>query len=199
MAVQDDHDQESPWISNGPTTERQRTACLSWKNMFIAIIIIIILIIIVIPSIVFGTRTGKAPEQPVPPCKVHACASGWKAYEQKCYYFSDVEKNWTLSQSFCASQNASLAVLEREDEMRVVMGLKGKYPFWIGVRREPGQRWKWLHGNSSALDVSGYGGNCACLNDEPTPSSLRCSTEHHFICTKTMKEAGAVPGVKRVE
>nr|XP_034963089.1 C-type lectin domain family 2 member D-like isoform X2 [Zootoca vivipara] len=167
MAVQDDHDQESPWISNGPTTERQ--------------------------------RTGKAPEQPVPPCKVHACASGWKAYEQKCYYFSDVEKNWTLSQSFCASQNASLAVLEREDEMRVVMGLKGKYPFWIGVRREPGQRWKWLHGNSSALDVSGYGGNCACLNDEPTPSSLRCSTEHHFICTKTMKEAGAVPGVKRVE
>ncbi|XP_077781326.1 uncharacterized protein LOC114592787 [Podarcis muralis] len=205
MTVQDDHDQvESPFVSNGPTAERQKavttpgvdcTPCtpslLPLRRQTICIIIllvimVILIIVIVILSILLGAGAGKAPEQPVCSCKEHACPSGWKAYEQKCYYFSDVEKNWTLSQSFCASQKASLAVLESEDEMLFVMGLKGKDPFWIGVSREPGQRWNWLHGNSSALDVSGNGGNCAYLHDEHKPNFLKCRNEHHFICTKTM-------------
>ncbi|XP_053234605.1 C-type lectin domain family 2 member D-like isoform X1 [Podarcis raffonei] len=187
MTVQDDHDQaESTFVSNGPTAERQgavttpgvdRTPCTRPSPQTIFIIILIVINVILI--ILLGTGA-------VCSCKEHACPSGWKAYEQKCYYFSDVEKNWTLSQSFCASQKASLAVVESEDEMRFVMGLKGKNSFWIGVSKEPGQRWKWFHGNSSALDVSGNGGNCPYLLDEPTPNFLRCSNEHHFICAKTM-------------
>nr|XP_028576888.1 C-type lectin domain family 2 member D-like [Podarcis muralis] len=187
MAAEDDHDQVgSLFVSNGPTAGRQRavmtprvdrTPCTRPSPQTIFIIILIVIIVILI--ILLGTGA-------VCSCKAHACPSGWKAYEQKCYYFSDVEKNWTLSQSFCASQKASLAVLESEDEMHFVMGLKGKNSFWIGVSREPGQCRKCLHGNSSALDVSGNEGNCPSLHDEPKPNFLRCSNEHHFICAKTM-------------
>ncbi|CAI5767961.1 C-type lectin domain-containing protein [Podarcis lilfordi] len=196
MAVEDDHDQDHAGRQRAVTSPRvDRTPCTRPSPQTIFIIFIILIVIIVILIILLGTGAGKVPEQPVCSCKAHACPSGWKAYEQKCYYFSDVEKNWTLSQSFCASQKASLVVLESEDEMHFVMGLKGKNSFWIGVSREPGQ----LHGNSSALDVSGNGGNCPCLHDEPKPNFLRCSNEHHFICAKTMEEAGAVPGVNHTE
>ncbi|XP_067424279.1 early activation antigen CD69-like isoform X2 [Emydura macquarii macquarii] len=74
-------------------------------------------------------RTAKkcelCPADPV--CPVATCPEGWLGYLGKCYYFSEVEANWTSSQSNCAAFNTSLAVIDSVREMglcvRVLWGL----------------------------------------------------------------------------
>lgn len=49
------------------------------------------------------------------PCSP-GCPAKWLNYEGKCYFFSEEEKDWPSSQSFCASHGSSLAVIETETE-----------------------------------------------------------------------------------
>ncbi|XP_039197785.1 C-type lectin domain family 2 member D-like [Crotalus tigris] len=111
------------------------------------------------------------------------CPPDWIGHQKKCFYFSNEEKNWTASQEFCSSYNASLAIIENE-ELDFVQRYKGSSPHWIGFKREPGQDWKWINGNASTWTVLGDGGNCAFLNDEGKASSSMCRTAHHWICSK---------------
>ncbi|XP_066469171.1 C-type lectin domain family 2 member D-like [Tiliqua scincoides] len=112
-----------------------------------------------------------------------ACPHNWVGFQGRCYYFSREEKNWTSSQSFCHSQQASLARIESEQKDFINL-FKLKYTYWIGLRRKPGQPWKWLNEEKATLPVMGDGGDCAYLNDEVKASSSRCSTEHHWMCSK---------------
>ncbi|XP_062978347.1 C-type lectin domain family 2 member D-like isoform X1 [Elgaria multicarinata webbii] len=112
------------------------------------------------------------------------CPRYWIGYEGKCYYFSKEKRNWMYSQKFCSLHNASLAKIEPE-EMNFVMRLKGKDIYWIGLRRNPGQPWKWTNGVNSTLEVMGDGGDCAFLSDETTAISSRCRMELLWICRKS--------------
>ncbi|XP_053149373.1 C-type lectin domain family 2 member D-like [Hemicordylus capensis] len=120
------------------------------------------------------------------------CPRYWNWYEGNCYYFSKEEKDWSSSQKFCAAHNASLARIESED-MDFVMKYKGKSSYWIGLRREKGQPWKWINGDNSVLQVIGDGGNCAYLNDEgeATASSSMCNIEHLWLCRKSDASASS--------
>ncbi|XP_070593851.1 early activation antigen CD69-like [Erythrolamprus reginae] len=113
------------------------------------------------------------------------CPSDWIGHHGHCYKFSREEKNWKESQDFCILHDASLAKIT-EEEMYLVTKITRNNVFWIGLKRELDQPWKWLDGDNATLKVLGNGGDCAFLNDDGTASSGRCSTEHHYICKKKL-------------
>ncbi|CAM4561030.1 unnamed protein product [Lepidochelys kempii] len=126
-------------------------------------------------------------------------ADGWIGYRGKCYYFSEAERSWTYSLTYCSVLSASLAEINSEQEMAFLLRYKGKFDHWIGLRRDPGQLWKWADGSKfNNLFVIRGGGECAYLNDENGVSSLRCTSERHWICTKpdafTQAQEAAVVG-----
>ncbi|KAM6472766.1 C-type lectin domain family 2 member B-like [Liasis olivaceus] len=157
------------------------------KNICIAFAVVVAVgVVAVAVAIAFLIVNWKKQDE----CKLAAsehgklpCPPGWIWYNGKCYYFSVEEGNWTASQAFCSSYNASLAIIEK-GEMKFVLRYKGIAPHWIGFRRDPKRPWKWTDGNNSTLEVIGDGGDCAFLNGDATASSSRCSTAHHWICSK---------------
>ncbi|XP_044838869.1 C-type lectin domain family 2 member D-like [Mauremys mutica] len=113
------------------------------------------------------------------------CTPGWIRYRGKCYYFSEAEGNWNHSQRYCSFLGASLAGIDNEQEMDFLLRYKGKFDHWIGLRKDLGQPWKWANGTEfNHLFPIGGGGDCAYLNDVGGASSLRCTSERHWICTK---------------
>ncbi|XP_026546683.1 C-type lectin domain family 2 member D-like, partial [Notechis scutatus] len=111
------------------------------------------------------------------------CPTDWIGYQKKCFYFSDKEETWSASKHFCSLYNATLAIIENE-EKDFVQRYKGSISHWIGLHREPEQPWTWVNGSVSTWEVLGDGGNCAYMNDEGKASCSRCSTHHHWICSK---------------
>uniref|UniRef100_A0A8D2J8X3 C-type lectin domain-containing protein n=1 Tax=Varanus komodoensis TaxID=61221 RepID=A0A8D2J8X3_VARKO len=79
---------------------------------------------------------------------IQACPPSWIGYKENCYYFSKAERNWTSSQKFCSSHNASLASPKLNGALRFVAG---KGSCWIGLTRDSGQPWKWLDGGNSTF------------------------------------------------
>ncbi|XP_058026087.1 C-type lectin domain family 2 member B-like [Ahaetulla prasina] len=111
------------------------------------------------------------------------CPPDWITHQGHCYKFSREEKNWKESQNSCILHKASLAKITKE-EMAIVRVFTRDHIFWIGLRREPDQPWKWLDGENSMLEIMGNAGDCAFLNNDATASSGRCNTEHRYICKK---------------
>uniref|UniRef100_A0ABM5FIM0 C-type lectin domain family 2 member D-like n=1 Tax=Pogona vitticeps TaxID=103695 RepID=A0ABM5FIM0_9SAUR len=111
------------------------------------------------------------------------CPPRWIWYQGNCYYFSEEERNWSSSQDFCSSHHASLARITNEENDFIHL-LKGRDPFWIGLRKFPGQPWKWLNEDIAVLEVLGDGGDCAYLDNEFRASSARCRTTFHWMCSK---------------
>ncbi|XP_026546616.1 C-type lectin domain family 2 member B-like [Notechis scutatus] len=117
-------------------------------------------------------------------CIPVTCPPGWIGYERRCYKFSEEEKTQNESQNICTLHNAFLANITKE--MDFVKKFTRDHVFWIGLKREPNQPWKWLDGENSTLEVMGNGGNCAYLNDDGTAGSGTCSNTHRYICKKNM-------------
>ncbi|XP_077689567.1 C-type lectin domain family 2 member B-like [Eretmochelys imbricata] len=113
------------------------------------------------------------------------CLEEWVGYQGKCYYFSKEEKNWDSSQHFCSSFNASLAVIDTQEEKDFMVRYAGPIEHWIGLRRESSQPWKWVNGtifNQQLFEVRAEG-DCAYLSDVFVSSS-RCYSLRNWICTK---------------
>lgn len=54
--------------------------------------------------------------------RVYSCPPSWIGFEGKCFYFSDGEKNQTLSRADCHVHGANLAVIQSREEL-VRLGL----------------------------------------------------------------------------
>ncbi|XP_075769891.1 C-type lectin domain family 2 member B-like isoform X2 [Pelodiscus sinensis] len=81
-----------------------------------------------------------------PAARGPCCPDCWLGYQGKCFYFSTAEGNWTNSRSRCSALGASLAGIDTLQEMAFLLRYKGKPYHWIGLRRDPGQPWKWTNG-----------------------------------------------------
>ncbi|CAM5168432.1 unnamed protein product [Eretmochelys imbricata] len=127
------------------------------------------------------------------------CPDSWVGYRGKCYYFSEREGSWTDSQSRCSAPGASLAGIDSEQEMAFLLRHKDFRDHWIGLQREQGQPWKWTNDSefNHLFPIRG-GGDCAYLNGLSAVSSLRCTSERPWICTKpdafTQAQEAAVDG-----
>ncbi|KAM9230436.1 C-type lectin domain family 2 member D isoform 2-T4 [Dugong dugon] len=94
-------------------------------------------------------------------------------------------RNWTFSQTFCASMEASLAQFEILEELNFLKRYKGPSDHWIGLSREsPHHSWKWTDGteHNNSFIIRGAGER-AYLNDNGI-STARTYTERKWICNK---------------
>ncbi|CAM4561403.1 C-type lectin domain family 2 member D-like [Lepidochelys kempii] len=142
-----------------------------------SIMTILILILIVALAVVMS-------HVPEPLLSEPCCPDGWVGYQGKCYYFSEAEGNWESSQHHCSSLGASLVEIDTLQDLVFLMRYKGRTYYWIGLRREESQPWRWMNGTefNSMFEVKG-GGSCAYLNDVAVISS-RCQTEKNWVCSK---------------
>lgn len=61
------------------------------------------------------SMTAQAFHPWSPPC--FRCPFDWIGYRGKCYYFSEIEGNWTSGQNNCSVLGASLAMLDGVEEL----------------------------------------------------------------------------------
>ncbi|XP_014447973.1 C-type lectin domain family 2 member D11-like isoform X2 [Tupaia chinensis] len=97
---------------------------------------------------------------------------------------SDI-RNWTFSQTFCASLEAELARFETLEELNFLKRYKGPSDHWIGLSRETSHHvWKWTDNTvcNISFPIKGVG-ECAYLNDNGV-SSARTYTDRKWICSK---------------
>uniref|UniRef100_K7FZ95 C-type lectin domain-containing protein n=1 Tax=Pelodiscus sinensis TaxID=13735 RepID=K7FZ95_PELSI len=133
-----------------------------------------------IPSCLISVlQSGCSPAAQGP-----ACPDGWVGYQGKCFYFSEAEGNWTYSRSRCSALGSSLTAIDTLQEMDFLLHHKDKSDYWIGLRRDQGQPWKWTNGTkfNHLFGIEG-GGECAYLNENRV-GSLRCTGEGRWICSK---------------
>ncbi|CAM4657067.1 unnamed protein product [Caretta caretta] len=103
----------------------------------------VVLVILIAAFVAVAVLVLKAEPQ-----FMACCPDGWIGYQGKCYYFSEAEENWNNSQRRCSALGASLALIDSEQDLALMMRYKGVSEHWIGLWREQeGQRWKWVNGS----------------------------------------------------
>ncbi|XP_067405036.1 C-type lectin domain family 2 member B-like [Emydura macquarii macquarii] len=166
----------------GQVTADGHTRVMNDTNKRILIALAVVIIALIIAVIALAAK--KTPS--CPPHITAGCLDGWIGYQGKCYYFSETEGNWSVSQRHCSSHNASLALIDSLQELNFMLRYKMIPYRWIGLQREQGQDqpWKWTNGTvfNNLFLVRGEG-QCAYLNDHGVSSS-RCYSERQFICNQ---------------
>ncbi|KFP70137.1 C-type lectin domain family 2 member E, partial [Acanthisitta chloris] len=101
----------------------------------------------------------------------------WLGFQGKCYYFSEVEANWTTSQGNCRALGPSLAILSIMDEPGFTVCYKGEANLWLGLEKRH-DRWFW----SMAQPLTPAQAPCANLNQGWISSSL-CHSHQNWVCS----------------
>ncbi|XP_006774874.1 PREDICTED: early activation antigen CD69 [Myotis davidii] len=119
---------------------------------------------------------------------VSSCSDDWIGYQRKCYFISNITRNWTLAQNSCFKHGATLAVIDSEKDMIFLKRYVGRAEHWIGLRNDAGQTWKWSNGKefNNGFRLTGSE-NCAFLNSTEVSSS-DCGRNLHWICSKPFKQ-----------
>ncbi|XP_069057659.1 uncharacterized protein [Pleurodeles waltl] len=116
-----------------------------------------------------------------------SCGDGWIWYHSKCFYFSEIERNWMEAKGSCVALNSSLAMIDTQEELTFILRYKGDYHHWIGLRRDnKTQLWMWVNGTRfnnwfTVRDSS----ECAYLSYLKA-KSLECDFLNKWICTKVI-------------
>lgn len=45
------------------------------------------------------------------------CLTGWRKFQNSCFYLSAGKKSWTLSREYCRTKGADLAILKTQEQM----------------------------------------------------------------------------------
>ncbi|XP_060547069.1 early activation antigen CD69-like [Pantherophis guttatus] len=176
------------------------SACSKYRKAIIGVVISYILLLIIIFILVAHFLSCTTENQkiqavqtgtPVPlncqkdatKCLPLPCPPDWIGHQGHCYKLSEEEKNWTESQNSCILHNASLAKYT-EEKMGIMRMFTRDHVFWIGLKREPVQPWKWLDGENATVKIMGNGGDCAFMDNDVAFMSVRCSSQHYYICQK---------------
>ncbi|CAM4639066.1 unnamed protein product [Leuciscus chuanchicus] len=73
------------------------------------------------------------------------CAVNWIYSGGKCYYFSTVEMNWTLSRDHCVSRGGHLVIINSQAEQDFLTS-KVKVTHWIGLNDlDTEGHWVWVN------------------------------------------------------
>ncbi|VDI22140.1 Hypothetical predicted protein [Mytilus galloprovincialis] len=126
------------------------------------------------------------------------CKSGWKLFNNHCYYFSDDKKTWFEAERYCRTQNAFLAdVKDVAENNWITSNLKGNC--WIGATNFDAGIWIWSY-DYSPLTYSnwktgepnnhqndkGQGENCCqmykAIHVAGKWNDLWCSHKVKYVC-----------------
>ncbi|XP_073409011.1 C-type lectin domain family 2 member B-like isoform X3 [Dendrobates tinctorius] len=150
----------------------------------ISVVVITVVLIIVLLAVVAGGKC-QTPDPKIIPVSRDPCEDDWIWYKRKCYYFSPNISEWEKSQSFCASRNASLAIIDWTYELDFILRFKGSSDHWIGLKREnETQPWVWTNGSNfnDLFSIVGYS-SCVLVNSGRI-ASASCYSDKHWICNK---------------
>uniref|UniRef100_A0A3P8NIY8 C-type lectin domain-containing protein n=1 Tax=Astatotilapia calliptera TaxID=8154 RepID=A0A3P8NIY8_ASTCA len=118
-------------------------------------------------------------------CSHSQCQSGWREYENKCYFFSTDTKSWLEANEFCLEHNSNLMSIQDIHDSEI---------YWFGLNdRTVEGVWEWSDGspfiqylhwmsgqpddwndNEDCGQVVGY--NFGEWNDE------NCDNKRKYIC-----------------
>ncbi|XP_032761469.1 C-type lectin domain family 2 member D2-like [Rattus rattus] len=115
-----------------------------------------------------------------------SCPGNWIGVGNKCFYFNETPRNWTLSQSLCKEQEAELARFDNQQELNFLRRYKGSFDYWIGLHRESSAHpWKWTDNTeyNNSVPIRGDG-LCGFLSDQLNISSSRDYINRKWICSK---------------
>ncbi|RMC02806.1 hypothetical protein DUI87_19997 [Hirundo rustica rustica] len=141
-----------------------------------------------------GGKVNPSPAKGFAVCPpLDLCPSGWLYFQRKCYYLSEDEATWNSSQSYCSSHNASLLVIENQQELTFIMKITKQDP-WIGLSKRD-EEFFWVNGealhnelevpegtvhilicNPEVLNINlpqAYAGNDRKDDDLPLPPAVR--------------------------
>uniref|UniRef100_A0A8D2L6Z7 C-type lectin domain-containing protein n=1 Tax=Varanus komodoensis TaxID=61221 RepID=A0A8D2L6Z7_VARKO len=177
------------------------SCCFSGR--FLIWLLISFPIIILIVWIVWGSLNPQETSSNVDISNLpdHACPSGWIYYLGKCYFFSEEERNWSDSQQFCDSQDATLALIKTEPEKAFVLRYMGTVGHWIGLAKDSGQAWKWVDGTEfkNTLKVRGENGDCAYLSPPNFAIPSPCHVARKWICSHLNAYRRNMPCLEEME
>ncbi|XP_061863552.1 C-type lectin domain family 2 member B-like [Colius striatus] len=137
-------------------------------------------VVILILCIQFVNHSS-AKDFPVCPF-LELCPSGWLYFQGKCYYLSESEANWNSSQSLCSLHNASLLIIENQQELSFMVKIAKQDP-WIGLYKR-NEEFFWVNGkalDNELIEVKDFG-DCAYLESEGVSAS-GCYLTRKWVCS----------------
>ncbi|XP_077380451.1 uncharacterized protein LOC144020644 isoform X1 [Festucalex cinctus] len=127
--------------------------------------------------------------------KDKVCPSGWKKFENNCYFASTTKKTWYLSRSNCQGKGADLAIINSREEMFVNGLYSNNKEVWIGLTDEGVEgQWKWVDGTAMTLQFwasgqpNSYNGNQDCgefwhrSSGDAEWNDEKCSSQRYWVC-----------------
>ncbi|XP_069506620.1 killer cell lectin-like receptor subfamily G member 2 isoform X2 [Ambystoma mexicanum] len=120
--------------------------------MTVSLIAALLLLTVLILGAILSVKRSP-PEVPTPPCieatppRVESCPMDWFYNGRTCYHFSKEEMEWEESQRFCSSYNASLALIDAQEELDFMLDLICRKHMWIGLRYS-GTQFHWVNGTA---------------------------------------------------
>uniref|UniRef100_A0A8C7Q4F0 C-type lectin domain-containing protein n=1 Tax=Oncorhynchus mykiss TaxID=8022 RepID=A0A8C7Q4F0_ONCMY len=126
------------------------------------------------------------------------CEEGWRAYEDKCYYFSTNTKSWDDARADCVGRGSHLASFHTQEELSFITGeWLTKYGGYHWSDATPVSHTNWGHGEPNNHEgredcvemVSNTNGTSSWWND------LNCDAHQDWICMISKGKKPIVPPV----
>ncbi|XP_064227657.1 early activation antigen CD69 [Aotus nancymaae] len=176
--------------ANSPRFSTQREGFFQ-VPVLCAVVNVVFITILIITFIALSVGKYNCPGQytfSVPSdSNVSSCPDDWVGYQRKCYFISTAKKSWTSAQNACSEHGATLAVIDSEKDMNFLKRYAGRGEHWVGLKKEPGQTWKWSNGKelNNWFNLTGSE-KCVFLKNTEV-SSMECEKNLHWICNKPYK------------
>ncbi|KAM5175034.1 C-type lectin domain family 2 member H-like isoform 2-T2 [Callospermophilus lateralis] len=140
-------------------------------KIYLCFFTILVLILSVIALSIILSEKNK--EQALENSVFAACPKDWIIFGSKCLYFAEDMGNWTFSQTFCATLEASLTQFDSKEELNFLKRHNGLSDYWIGLNREASYHiWKWTENTECKAWFSIKGlGECVYLNENGISSA----------------------------
>ncbi|XP_062283173.1 galactose-specific lectin nattectin-like [Scomber scombrus] len=132
----------------------------------------------------------------------HVCPPGWTQFENHCYVFGHVEKDWADAEHACTLSGGNLASIPNTKVYNfirdIIHRLTGKHTVaWVGGY-DATKEGVWLWSDGSKFDFKGWssgepnnaGGHENCLEinfrEKDLVNDVNCGLKRSFVCAKSL-------------
>ncbi|XP_063066766.1 macrophage mannose receptor 1, partial [Engraulis encrasicolus] len=122
------------------------------------------------------------------------CASGWRAYDERCYFFSSTTLSWNEARTDCDTKNANLMSITNWHERTWLRTQVDGKIYWMGLNdiAEEGV-WEWTDGTPWDHMIANWRPNqpdnwndedCAQVDSNGQWNDEDCGVKRRYICKR---------------
>ncbi|CAH1796402.1 unnamed protein product [Owenia fusiformis] len=135
--------------------------------------------------------TSKLMSIPPPPTQ-YKCPTGWRLFQQSCFWFSRDRATFASAKSKCIAAGGWLANLYNSEEQSFISGNINANS-WIGLERKTGTKFTWVKGTSNFTNFwTNYPNTISTSRCTLAVNSIfkaywintRCTLSYNYICRK---------------